>query len=154
MPVVYRWTCRLTIRQPISIDVSSNILVEYRSTYRSMLAIGQYVDRHISVDISAQCRPIGRLTYRSTLTRYVDRYISVKCWFISLAIYQSRSAQNTHDLYNVHTFPSHQTNPSSCHNHKSLHDIHNIHHIRPHLNCHHNYHNGNHNHRKGWMAEN
>ena len=37
--------------------------------------IGQYIDWHILVDISAEWQSICRPTYRLSVSRYVDRYI-------------------------------------------------------------------------------
>ena len=78
MSVAYRSTCRPTIGQPLSVDISTDISVECQSTYRPMLDryVGRYIERHISVDMSTDTRPICRLAYRSTLGRYVDRYVS------------------------------------------------------------------------------
>ena len=77
MSVAYRSTCRPTIGQPLSVDISTDISVECQSTYRPMLEryVGLYIEQHISVDISIDTRPICRPTYRSTLGRYVDRYV-------------------------------------------------------------------------------
>ena len=77
MSVVYRSTCRPTIGQPLSVDISTDLSVECQSTYRPMLDryVGRYIERHISVDISIDTRPICRPTYRSTLGRYVGRYV-------------------------------------------------------------------------------
>ena len=54
--------------------IDQQILIECWSTYRPML--DRYVNRHISVDVSTDTRPIYRSTYRPTLDRYVRRYIS------------------------------------------------------------------------------
>ena len=77
MSVAYRSTCRPTIGQPLSVDISTDISVECQSTYQPMLDryVGRYIERHISVDISTDTRPICRPTYRSTLGRYVNRYV-------------------------------------------------------------------------------
>jgi len=69
MSVAYWSTCRPTIGQPLLVDISTNISVECWSTY-------WYVDRHISVDISVECRSICRPTYQSSVGWYVNRYIS------------------------------------------------------------------------------
>ena len=37
--------------------------------------VGQHIDQHISVNISVECQSIRQLTYRSSIGRYVDRYI-------------------------------------------------------------------------------
>ena len=78
MSVAYRSTCRPTIGQSLSVDISANISVRCRSTYRPILDryVGLYVDRHISVDISTDSWPICQSTYRPILDRYVDRCIS------------------------------------------------------------------------------
>ena len=83
MSVAYRSTCRPTIGQSLSVDISANISVECRSTYRPMLNryVSLYVDRHISVDISTDAQPI--------------------CQSICRPIYRSRGAQNTHDPQRV-----------------------------------------------------
>ena len=120
--VAYPSTCRPTIGQPLSVDKSTNISVECRSTYRPMLdrCVGRYGDRHISVDISTDTRPIRWPTYRSTLGRYVDRYIgrvltdtTVEC----RPIYRSRGAQNTHDPKNLSTVHANSFNHSRAQRH-------------------------------------
>ena len=70
MSVASRSTCRLTIRQPLSVDISTNISVKCRATIGRYN--GRYIDRHISADIgrvsvdmstdiSVECRTICRL---------------------------------------------------------------------------------------------
>ena len=78
MSVVYRSTCRPTIGQPLSVDISTDLSVECQSTYRPMLDryVGRYIERHISVNISTDTRPICRRTYWSTLGWYVNQYVS------------------------------------------------------------------------------
>ena len=57
MSVAYRSTCRPTIEQPLSVDISTDISVECPSTYRLMLDryrathLGRHIDRH-STDMS------------------------------------------------------------------------------------------------------
>ena len=83
MSVAYRSTCRPTIGQPLSVDISTNISVECRPTFPDRY-VGRYVDRHISVDISADIsvdistdtRPICRSIHRPRVGRYVYRNIS------------------------------------------------------------------------------
>ena len=98
MSVAYPSTCRPTIGQPLSVDISTNILDECQSTYRPMLDqhVGRYIEQHISVDAS------------TTLDQYVDLHIgrhsanmltntSVDCRPICQPIRWSRGVQNTHD---------------------------------------------------------
>ena len=72
-------TSRPTYWPPLDRYVSIDISIECQSTYRPMLdrCVARYIERHISVDISTDTRPICRLTYRSmhrsTVCRYVDR---------------------------------------------------------------------------------
>ena len=77
MSVAYQSTYRPTIGQPLSDNISIDILIECQLTCRSMLDwyVGRYIKRHISVDILTDTRPICRPTYRSTLGWYVDRYV-------------------------------------------------------------------------------
>ena len=79
MSVAYRSTCRPTIGQSLSVDISANISVECRWTYRPICRpthLGRHIDR-LSTDIS-----VDMSTDMSTDT-------SVE--------YRSRGAQNTHD---------------------------------------------------------
>ena len=101
MSVAYRSTCRPTIGQSLSVDISANISVEGRSTYRGLVDIST----DMPVDMSTET---SRSTYRPTLDRYVCRHINqystdtlVEYRLICRLIYRSRGAQNTHDPNNL-----------------------------------------------------
>ena len=97
MSVAYRSTCRPTIGQPLSVDISTDISVECQSTYRPMLDryVSRDIKQHISVDIMTDTQPICRPKYRSTLGRYVDRYVGQLS--ICRPICRLGGAQNTND---------------------------------------------------------
>ena len=87
MSVAYRSTCRPTIRQPLLVDISTNIWVECQSTYRPMFNrhVGWHIGRHwpdMSTDISVEgCTKYIPLFLSSCKGPDFERYLktSVNC---------------------------------------------------------------------------
>ena len=90
---------RASSSKVLAVDVSPNISVECRSTYRLMLDlyVSLYVDWHISVDISTDSRPICRSTYPDRYSTNMSTDTSAESQPICRLIHRSRGAQNTHD---------------------------------------------------------
>ena len=103
MSVAYRSTCRPTIGQPLSVDISTDISVECQSTYRPMLDryVGRYIERHISVDISTDTRPICQPIRWSTVGRYVNRYVARGVHKIHMI--RGHASENSSHFRAIHT---------------------------------------------------
>ena len=85
MLIAYRSTCRPTIGQPLSVDISTVISVECQSTYRPML--DRYVDRYVgwlSVDMSTDMSVEGCTKYTWSSLSCENRMTGTRppnqCW--------------------------------------------------------------------------
>ena len=91
--------CQQPIDRHVGRQSDNHCLSTYRPTY--WLNVGRhidqrgYVDRHISVDILAKCRSIGR--HISPASVDMSTNTSVECQSICRLIYRPSGAQNTHD---------------------------------------------------------
>ena len=91
MSVAYRSTCRLTIGQPLLVDIS----IKCRSTYRPMLnqCVGWYVDRHISVSTDT------RSTYWPTLDWYVSWHWPIHWSSVGRGVHKIHMIQFFFNIY-------------------------------------------------------